>query len=187
MTALHPPNLSGPGGLSKSPDRRPAPIRQAIQPTNSMGWTVSASRMTVTESRTRPTRAKTVHSFESTRPYKLALCFYTQRYISDLANRGSIDQILRMQGPDRGCHTGYEQAGICAGTLENAETTSISIIALNATLPSTVCLIHGLPWWIFCVIGFAGAVAATVVPVVLLGKRRSKPARHSSQYLELNP
>jgi hypothetical protein len=53
--------------------------------------------------------------------------------------------LLRIQGPDGGFHTSYDLAGTCAGTLENAETTSISIIALNSTLTYSILPSLSLP------------------------------------------
>jgi len=82
---------------------------------------------------------------------------------------------LRTQGPDGGFHTGYDRAGTYAGALENAETTSIVILALNST--STFRLFPPLvlpPWIVYVFIGFAGAAGAAVVLVLMLERRRQK-------------
>ena len=74
-----------------------------------------------------------------------------------------------MQGPDGGFHTGYDRAGTYAGTLENAETTSIVILALNST--STFRLFPPLvlpPWIVYVFIGFAGAAVAAVITVLTM-------------------
>lgn len=110
--------------------------------------------------------------------YKLALYIYALQNISKTQYYGEEENLLRLQGPDGGFHTGYDQAGTYAGTLENAETTSIAIIALSSlsvTNPST----RSIPSWIvyffasWAVIG-VGAVAA----VLFLEKKRS---RHTFQ------
>ena len=80
---------------------------------------------------------------------------------------------MRMQGPDGGFHTGYDRTGTYAGTLENAETTSIVILALNST--STCRLFPPLvlpPWIVYVFIGFAGAAVAAVIIVLILETRR---------------
>ena len=65
------------------------------------------------------------------------------------------------------------RAGTYAGTLENAETTSIVILALNST--STFRLFPILPPWIVYVfIGFAAAAGAAVVLVLMLERRKRK-------------
>ena len=80
-----------------------------------------------------------------------------------------------MQGPDGGFHTGYDRAGTYAGTLENAETTSIVILALDSMLTFRLFPIPALPSWIVYVfIGFAGAAGAAVVIVLMLERRRQK-------------
>ena len=80
---------------------------------------------------------------------------------------------MRMQGPDGGFHTGYDRAGTYAGTLENAETTSIVILALNST--STFRLFPPLvlsPWIVYVFNGFAGAAVVAVIMVLILETRR---------------
>jgi hypothetical protein len=61
---------------------------------------------------------------------KLALDLYAVQKISGTYCYGE-ENLLRTQGPDGGFHTGYDQAGTYAGTWENAETTSIAMIAIS--------------------------------------------------------
>ncbi len=63
---------------------------------------------------------------------KTALYLYAIHLQSRSLPLGLEDTLLRTQGPDGGFHTGYDQAGTYAGTLENTETTSIVIIALSS-------------------------------------------------------
>jgi hypothetical protein len=62
--------------------------------------------------------------------YKLALYLYAVQKISGIYCHGE-ENLLRTQGPDGGFHTGNDQAGTYAGTQENAETTSIVLIAIS--------------------------------------------------------
>lgn len=62
--------------------------------------------------------------------YKLALYIHLQAKQYGVYP-GLVERLLRMQGPEGGFHTGYDHAGTYAGTLANAETTSIAIIILN--------------------------------------------------------
>jgi hypothetical protein len=43
--------------------------------------------------------------------YKLALYIYALLKVSNIYDYNAVDQLLRMQGPDGGFHTGYDQAG----------------------------------------------------------------------------
>jgi len=105
--------------------------------------------------------------------YKLLLYIYALQKLSNTYQYGVDETLLRMQGPDGGFHTGYDRAGTYAGTLENAETTSIVILALNST--STFRLFPILPPWIVYVfIGFAAAAGAAVVLVLMLERRKRK-------------
>lgn len=63
--------------------------------------------------------------------YKLALHINLQTKLSQEPFPGQVENLLRMQGPDGGFHTGYDQTGTYAGTLANAETKSILVITLN--------------------------------------------------------
>jgi len=63
--------------------------------------------------------------------YKLALYIHVLTKQGIPVYPGLIERLMRMQDPDGGFHTGYDQAGTYAGTLANAETTSIVIITLN--------------------------------------------------------
>ena len=82
--------------------------------------------------------------------YELALYFYALQKLSDSHEYGADENLLRMQGPDGGFHAGYDPHGTYAGTLENAETQSIVILALNST--STFRLFPILPSWILYVL-----------------------------------
>lgn len=63
--------------------------------------------------------------------YKLALHTTLQTKLSQGPFPGQVENLLRMQGPDGGFHTGYDQTGTYARTLANAETASITIIVLD--------------------------------------------------------
>ena len=98
--------------------------------------------------------------------YKLALYLYALQKISGTYFYGE-ENLLRLQGPDGGFHTGYDQIGTYAGTQENAETTSIALIAvsnLSTTNPFPFPL-FSIPSW---VIYFLAAWAATGVGVVVI-------------------
>src|SRR3989441_1775939 len=66
--------------------------------------------------------------------YKTALYAYSLTQQSIPVPSTVTSALLRMQGPDGGFHTGYANNMTYAGTDENAETTSIAIIALSPTL-----------------------------------------------------
>ena len=67
--------------------------------------------------------------------YKLALHQYALLKLSSMHYYGEENNLFRSQGPDGGFHTGYDQQGTYAGTLENAETTSIIVIGATFPLP----------------------------------------------------
>ena len=67
--------------------------------------------------------------------YKTALYAYALTLQSIHVPATVTAALLRMQGPDGGFHTGYATNLTYAGTDENAETTSIAILALNAFPP----------------------------------------------------
>src|SRR2546422_5135477 len=66
--------------------------------------------------------------------YKTALYAYGLTQLSLPVPTAVAAALLRMQGHDGGFHTGYANNMTYAGTDENAETTSIAIIALSPTL-----------------------------------------------------
>jgi hypothetical protein len=110
--------------------------------------------------------------------FKLALYYLALHNItgSYYTYPGELDLLLRMQGPDGGFHTGYDKAGTYAGTQENAETTSIAIIALHTlSSPTTIFPSFSIPpVIIYTVIGVAvagGAVATFLVWLLLLRKK----------------
>ncbi len=110
------------------------------------------------------------------RTYKLALYLYALQatgtyYYEEEGN------LLRSQGPDGGFHTGYDQIGTYAGTRENAEITSIAIIAissLSTTSPFALPFFSIPPWIIYLYTGLAAAAVAVFIAVVILEQRRRK-------------
>ncbi len=101
---------------------------------------------------------------------KTALYLYTIHLQTHPTPAGLEATLLRTQGPDGGFHTGYDQAGTYAGTLENTETTSIVIIALSSiTTPPA------FPAWILITgIAILVAGAATILIVLVLDNRRNR-------------
>src|SRR3989454_1413235 len=69
--------------------------------------------------------------------YKTALYAYALTQQSIPVPATVTAALLRMQGPDGGFHTGYGTNLTYAGTDENAETTSIVILALNTVPPGS--------------------------------------------------
>jgi hypothetical protein len=72
--------------------------------------------------------------------YKDALYLFVLQKATQFARRNLLEKILTMQGPDGGFNTAYYPNGTYAGRSENAETTSIVILAFEAILPQ-------VPWW----------------------------------------
>ena len=110
--------------------------------------------------------------------YKLALYTYALQNVPGSYYYGEEENLFRSQGPDGGFHTGYDQIGTCAGTPENAETASISIIAISAqnlTCTHAFCFIPSIPSWIiYPYTGLAVAAVAIVVTILLLDQRTLK-------------
>lgn len=80
-----------------------------------------------------------------------------------------------MQGPDGGFHTGYDRDGTYAGTLENAQTTSIVILALQAVPPFSPITLPPIPFILLiaaCTI--AGCAVVAVVAVISLETKSKK-------------
>ncbi len=108
--------------------------------------------------------------------YKLALFLYAQQN-ARAPYYGPENTLLRLQGPDGGFHTGYDPAGTYSGTLENAETTSIAIIAASS-LPTTNPF--GIPSLsiplsiIYLFIGLAVAAVVVVIVVMMMEQKRRK-------------
>ena len=101
-------------------------------------------------------------------------------YLAALQATGSYyyrqeDNLLRSQGPDGGFHTGYDEDGTYAGTLENAETTSIAIIVLS-TLAKGVPIAFpflSIPFWLIAAYAtFAGVAVGIVVLLLYLDRRK---------------
>jgi hypothetical protein len=89
--------------------------------------------------------------------------------------------LFRSRGPDGGFHTGYDQAGTYAGTQENAETTSIAMIAIStlyATSPFHFPAFPPIPLWIIYLYpGLAATAIAVVITVLVLEQRKRKTVR----------
>ena|SRR2546422_10166962 len=96
--------------------------------------------------------------------YKTALYAYALTQQSIPVPAAVTTTLLRMQGPDGGFHTGYAANMTYAGTDENAETTSIAILALNTVPPGPN---PTLSW-----IGTSITVALLLVLFVIRASRR---------------
>jgi hypothetical protein len=108
--------------------------------------------------------------------YKLALYVYALQ-ATGTYYYGEEDNLFRSQGPDGGFHTGYDQAGTYARTEENAETTSIAIIAissLSTTSPFAIPFFSIPPWIIYLYTGLAVAAVGIVFAVLVLERRKRK-------------
>ncbi len=108
--------------------------------------------------------------------YKLALYLYALQ-VTGSYYYGEEDNLFRSQGPDGGFHTGYDQIGTYAGTRENAETTSIAMIAisnLSSTSPFQIPFFSIPPWIIYLFIGLASTAVAVVITVIVLEQRKHK-------------
>src|SRR2546426_3877189 len=82
-----------------------------------------------------------------------------------------------MQGPNSGFHTGYDQIGTYAGTEENAETTSIAMIAisnLSTTNPFPFPLFSIPSWAVYFFAAWALIGVGVVVMVLFLEHRKRK-------------
>jgi hypothetical protein len=107
---------------------------------------------------------------------KLALYLYA------LQTRGSYyygqqDTLFRSQGPDGGFHTGYDQDGTYAGTQENAETTSIAMIAisgLSSTSPFQIPLSFSIPPALIYVFIVLAAVAVVILITVFMMEQKRR-------------
>jgi len=107
--------------------------------------------------------------------FKLALHIYALQKVSCSLSYREEEILFRMQGPDGGFHTGYDQAGTYAGTQENTETTSIAIIAissLSTTSPFAFPFFSIPMWIIYLYTGLAGAAVAGVITVLVLEQRK---------------
>jgi len=108
--------------------------------------------------------------------FKLALYLYALQATGSYYY-GEESNLFRSQGPDGGFHTGYDQAGTYAGTQENAETTSIAMLAisnLSTKSPFALPFFAIPPWIIYLCTGLAAAAVAVVIAVVILEQRRRK-------------
>ena len=114
--------------------------------------------------------------------YKLALYIYAQQKISGTYFYGE-ENLFRLQGPDGGFHTGYDQIGTYAGTQENAETTSIAMIAisnLSTTNPFPFPLFSIPSWLIYLFAAWAAIGGGVVVIVLVLEGKKGKRSSQSS-------
>lgn len=84
---------------------------------------------------------------------------------------GLVENIVRMQGADGGIHTGYDRFGTYNGTLENAETTSMVILAF-APVRTVPCLV----WWLLLAgaIILLGIATILIITIILPARRRTK-------------
>lgn len=83
-------------------------------------------------------------------------------------------KILNMQGPDGGFNTGYYPNETYAGRFENAETTSIVMLALEALLPPESW--YKSYWYLFLIP--IAAVAALLFLLLYLQPLRSRHKKH---------
>jgi len=110
--------------------------------------------------------------------YKLALYLYALQATGSYYY-GEEDALFRSQGADGGFHTGYDQLGTYAGTQENAETTSIAMIAISGLstrgpFPFPFPLFSIPPWTIYLFIGLAATAVAVVITVIVLDKKKRR-------------
>ena len=108
--------------------------------------------------------------------YKLALYLYALQKTGTYYF-GEEDNLFRLQGPDGGFHTGYDQTGTYAGTQENAETTSIAMIAiasLSTTSPFPFPFFSIPSWIIYLFTGLTVAAVGAVITILLLEQRKRK-------------
>jgi hypothetical protein len=102
--------------------------------------------------------------------YKLALYLYARQASGTYYYREE-NNLFRSQGPDGGFHTGYDEIGTYAGTQENAETTSIAMMAI--TTPSCILPFCSIPpWIIYLYAGLAAAAILAVVTILVLEKKK---------------
>ena len=116
--------------------------------------------------------------------YKFALYLYALQKISGTYFYGE-ENLFRLQGPDGGFHTGYDQIGTYSGTEENAETTAIAMISisnLSATSPFPFPL-FSIPSWVVYFFAAWAAIGVGVVVIVLVleGKKRKQSSRSSTE------
>ena len=81
-----------------------------------------------------------------------------------------------MQGPDGGFHTGYDQIGTYAGAEENAETTSIALVAisnLSTTNPFPFPL-FSVPSWVIYFFAALAVIGVGIVVIVLVLERKKR-------------
>ena len=110
--------------------------------------------------------------------YKLALYLYALQATGSYYY-GEEDALFRSQGADGGFHTGYDQLGTYAGTEENAETTSIAMIAISGLstrgpFPFPFPLFSIPPWTIYLFIGLAATAVVLVITIIVLDQRKLK-------------
>ncbi len=94
---------------------------------------------------------------------------------------GLVERLLRMQDADGGFRTGYDHAGTYAGTLANAETTSIVLLTLNllASNQQQPPVFPFFFWWpfpfiIFLIFGIIAGVGVTAIFILYDQRRRKK-------------
>ncbi len=94
--------------------------------------------------------------------FKVALYMFLLKRFSFPVPSGLMEALVRMQGPDGGFHTGYDSNLTYAGTDENAETTSLAIIALNEQVPID---------FLYATVVLASSIALIILLFVLRRRR----------------
>ncbi len=114
--------------------------------------------------------------------YKLALYIYAQQKISGTYFYAE-ENLFRLQGPDGGFHTGYDQIGTYAGTQENTETTSIAMIAISPLSTTNQLWRFSIPLWIVYLFAAWAIIGVGVVVIVLVleGKKRKRSFQSSTE------
>jgi hypothetical protein len=109
---------------------------------------------------------------------KLAVNIYALQKISGSNFYGIEENLFRLQGPDGGFHTGYDQIGTYAGTQENALTTSIALIAISNLSTTNPFPFPFAPFsvssWIIYFFAAWAVIGVGVVAFVLLFERRKR-------------
>jgi hypothetical protein len=109
----------------------------------------------------------------------LALYIYALQKISGTVSTGAEENLLRIQSPDGGFHTGYDQMGTYGGSQENAETTAVAMIALSSlttTSPFPFRPVSIPPWIVYLFASWAVIGVGVVAFVLLYERRRRKRA-----------
>jgi hypothetical protein len=107
----------------------------------------------------------------------LALYIYALQKVSGGSYTGAEENLLRMQGPDGGFHTGYDQTGTYGGSQETAETTAVAMIALSSlttTGPFPFPVFSVSSWIVYFFAAWAVIGVGVIVLVLFLEKRKHR-------------